>query len=62
MDDETRAYVGFSLFPGIGPVRFQLLLSYFGSAKAAWKASHSELSGIHLVKNLLRALFIFDQL
>lgn len=38
MDEETAAWVGFSVFPGIGPVRFRLLLEQFGSAKKAWHA------------------------
>lgn len=41
-------FVGFSLFPGIGPVRFNLLYNYFGSAKAAWEAPLSELKKIRL--------------
>lgn len=36
-------WLGFSLFSGIGPVRFGLLLEYFGSAEAAWNAPLSEL-------------------
>ena len=41
--DERSYWIGFSVFPGIGPVRFRLLLEYFGSAKAAWEASESAL-------------------
>jgi DNA processing protein len=48
MDEETKRYVGFSLFPGIGPVRFKLLLKYFGSAKDAWKAPLATLKQIKL--------------
>ena len=36
------------MFPGIGPVRFRLLLEYFGSAEAAWRASDTELAAIKL--------------
>lgn len=39
MTEETAYWVAFSVFPGIGPVRFGLLLDYFGSAKDAWLAS-----------------------
>lgn len=35
-DDERLYWLGFSAFPGIGPIRFKLLRKYFGSAKAAW--------------------------
>ncbi|HLD25119.1 MAG TPA: DNA-processing protein DprA [Patescibacteria group bacterium] len=46
--NDTRYFVGFSLFPGIGPVRFHLLYTYFGSAKAAWEAPLTELKKIRL--------------
>lgn len=36
--DERMYWLGFSVFPGIGPVKFQLLLSHFSSAKDAWEA------------------------
>ncbi len=39
---ELPYYMAFSVFPGIGPVRFKLLVSYFGSAEAAWTASASD--------------------
>jgi len=42
MDEETRSWVGFSVFPGIGPVRFRLLLEHFGTAKKAWEAPLSD--------------------
>ncbi len=48
MDDETRYWIGFSIFPGIGPVRFKLLFDYFGSAKEAWRAKRSVLESLHL--------------
>lgn len=35
---EKEAYICFSCFPEIGPVRFSLLLKHFGSAKRAWNA------------------------
>lgn len=38
MDKETKHWLAFSVFPGIGPVRFKLLVGHFGSAKAAWDA------------------------
>lgn len=48
MDEEKKHWVAFSVFPGIGPVRFKLLLDYFGSAKSAWEAPLSELKKIKL--------------
>jgi DNA processing protein len=42
MDQETAAWVGFSVFPGIGPVRFRLLLEHFGTASNAWDAPLSD--------------------
>ena len=46
--EETDYWIGFSVFPGIGPVRFKLLLDYFGSAKKAWEASSLELREIKI--------------
>lgn len=36
MTEEQSYWVAFSVFPGIGPVRFGHLLNTFGTAKAAW--------------------------
>lgn len=52
MDEEKKYWVGFSVFPGIGPVRFRLLLDYFGSAKAAWMAPAKTLTSIKLGEKL----------
>lgn len=45
---ERSYWLGFSLFPGVGPGRLSSLLAAFGSAKAAWQASFMALreSGI----------------
>ncbi len=59
MDEECRYFIGFSVFPGIGPVRFQLLLSYFGSAAAAWHASEKEFTSIHLPSSLCASFIKF---
>ena len=48
MNEETAYWIGFSAFPGIGPVRFKLLYQYFGSARAAWRAPIGELKKIGL--------------
>ncbi len=42
MTQEQHYWVAFSVFPGIGPVRFQRLLDTFGTAKAAWEAPLSD--------------------
>lgn len=52
MNTDRLYYLGFSAFPGIGPVRFKLLLDYFGSAKAAWNAPEEELIKIGLGEKL----------
>lgn len=41
--DERLAYLGFSVFPGIGPVKFGKLLSRFGTAHIAWNSSIRDL-------------------
>lgn len=39
---EILYYVGFTKIDNIGPVRFQQLISYFGSAKNAWEAKFED--------------------
>jgi len=48
MSDDLPYFIAFSVFPGIGPMRFTLLFDYFGSAKAAWEAPLAELKRIGL--------------
>ncbi|MBI4079247.1 MAG: DNA-protecting protein DprA [Candidatus Levybacteria bacterium] len=45
MNDRTH-WLGFSVFPGIGPRKFDQLLSEFGFAKAAWKAKQTDLASV----------------
>jgi DNA processing protein len=40
---ELPFLVGLSLLPGIGPARFQRLLTHFGDPERAWRASEQEL-------------------
>ncbi|OGG17061.1 DNA protecting protein DprA [Candidatus Gottesmanbacteria bacterium RIFCSPHIGHO2_02_FULL_40_24] len=49
---EREYYLGFSVFTGIGPVRFKLLKNHFGNAKAIWNSSRAELSNIKLGNKL----------
>jgi DNA processing protein len=44
--DEKLFWLGFSVFPGIGPKKFKILLETFGNAKDAWLAGESELNNI----------------
>lgn len=57
--DERSYWIGFSVFPGIGPVRFRLLLEYFGSAKSAWLASESDLTAIKLSERIRTEFIAF---
>ncbi len=50
--DERIFWLAFSAFPGVGPVRFALLLSHFGSARAAWEASSKDLLKINFGEKL----------
>lgn len=59
MNSDIPYWVGFSAFPGIGPVRFRLLYEYFGSASAAWKAQAGELLDIGLGEKLTSAFVCF---
>src|SRR5437870_4903547 len=48
MPTNDRPYfLGFSAFPGVGPIRFNLLFSHFGSAQKAWEASRGDLLKIN---------------
>lgn len=57
--DETSYWVAFSVFPGIGPVRFKLLLDYFGTAKAAWDATNVELRATGIGEKLIVTFDLF---
>lgn len=57
--DERNYYLAFSCFSGIGPVRFKLLVDYFGSAKSAYLASEKDLHKIHISEKLLREFLNF---
>jgi DNA processing protein len=50
---EKEYWVAFNVCQGIGPVRFKLLLEYFGSAQKAFEAPVEELIKIGLPKNLV---------
>lgn len=50
--EELKYWLGFSSFPGIGPLRFKLLLAYFGTAEKAWNAPVKKLFGTNLGEKL----------
>jgi DNA processing protein len=50
--DDRRYWVGFTLVKGIGAVRLQALLDYFGDAQSAWNASLFDLAGAGLSPKL----------
>lgn len=56
---EADYWVAFSVFPGIGPVRFRLLREYFGSAKSAWLATSTDLKKTGLGDKLVSSFEIF---
>lgn len=55
-EKEREAWVAFSTFPQIGPVRFEHLLKTFGSAKDAWNAPERELLKIGFSQKLVSDL------
>ncbi len=55
--EERLYWIGFNLVKGIGAVRFQSLLDYFGNAESAWKASPAELSQAGLGEKVLERFF-----
>ncbi len=54
--DENQFWIGFTLVKGIGAVRFQRLLEYFGNAESAWVANPSELAEAGLSSKLIERL------
>lgn len=57
--DEKKYWVGFNLIKGIGAVRMQGLVAYFGDLESAWKADPAELTeaglGAKLVEKVIGA-------
>jgi DNA processing protein len=46
--NENKYWVGFSLIPAIGQVKFSQLEKYFGNLENAWRANASELKAAGL--------------
>ncbi|PIR08640.1 DNA-protecting protein DprA [Candidatus Gottesmanbacteria bacterium CG11_big_fil_rev_8_21_14_0_20_37_11] len=59
MANENIYWLGFSAFPGIGPLRFKLLFNFFGTAEKAWKASYNSLIQIGLGEKLTTKFISF---
>ena len=59
MSKDKPYWIAFNVFEGIGPLRFGLLLKYFGSAEKAWKASRKELLEIGLGQKLTEKFLLF---
>ncbi len=56
MKDQTKYWVGFNLVKGIGPVRLERLLQYFGDIRSAWEARSYQLKAAGINDNLSRQL------
>ena len=57
--DDKRFWIGFNLIKGIGAVRMQGLMAYFGELESAWKAAPSELAaaglGLKVIERVIQA-------
>ena len=57
--DDKKFWVGFNLIKGIGAVRMQSLIAYFGDLESAWKASPAELAqaglGLKVIERVVQA-------
>jgi DNA processing protein len=52
MESQKKYWIGFNRVKGIGPVRFQSLLDFFGDAQAAWEAPTADLAAAGLGSRL----------
>jgi len=53
---DIKYWVGFSLIPGIGRVRFAQLENHFDSLRDAWQAAPAELKKAGLDRNAVQAI------
>ena len=53
---DIKYWVGFSLIPGIGRVRFAQMENYFGNLENAWQAGPADLKHSGLDSNAIRAI------
>lgn len=54
MNEHTKYWVGFNLVKGIGPVRLERLLHYFGDIQSAWQARTYQLAAAGLNDKLVQ--------
>ena len=54
-NEDNKYWIGFSIIPGIGRVRFSQLERYFGNLKDAWQASPAELKQAGLDDRAVKA-------
>ena len=56
---DKRYWIGFNLIKGIGAVRMQALIQYFGDLEVAWKAAPTELAqaglGLKVIERIMQA-------
>jgi len=57
--EEKKYWIAFSVFEGIGPVRFKLLKDYFGSAKNVFEASEKNLKETGLSEKIINNFLDF---
>lgn len=57
--DDIHACIGFSVFPGIGPIRFGQLLSFFGTPSKAYNATEADLKTLGMRSELFVAFDTF---
>ena len=55
-DKDIKYWVGFSLIPGIGRVRFAQLENHFGNLENAWQATAADLKKTGLDRNAVQAI------
>src|SRR5258706_13329815 len=57
--DDKKYWIGFNLIKGIGAVRMQGLVAYFGELESAWMASPAELAaaglGLKVIERVVQA-------
>src|SRR5512147_1167178 len=57
--DDKKYWIGFNLIKGIGAVRMQGLVAYFGELESAWRASPAELAaaglGLKVIERIVQA-------
>lgn len=61
MNSDLPFWLAFNVFVGIGPVRFKILLDYFGTAQKAFEAPQKTWQNLGLPSNLVTNFLIFRQ-